>query len=479
MARTVMWFRRDLRLADNPALLAAAGRLGTREAAAPGDQREVLALYVLDPHLLSRAGAPRRAYLHDSLRALAEAIEDAGGRLAVVTGDPVVEVPRVANRVGAEEVHVAADFAPYGAARDDAVEQALTAQDRRLVRTGSPYAVAPGRVRKGDGEPYRVFTPFRAAWLDHGWRAPVPAPDGVRWLEPPRGAGGAVDGEGTRALEARPDVDVPEAGEGAARALWEEFLDDGLDRYQQDRDRPDLAGTSRLSIALRWGEIHPRTLLADLTRLGQDGRRSSGMHDGVASFRSELAWREFFADALWHTPTSARTSLHAVVPEDAWVDGVDEDAALEAWAAGRTGYPFVDAGMRQLAAAGWMHGRVRMVTASFLVKDLHVRWRRGARHFMRHLLDGDLASNQHNWQWVAGTGLDAAPYFRIFNPVTQGTKFDPHGDYVRRWVPELRDVPGAAVHEPWRLRETPAGYPERMLDHSVERKVALDASGRR
>ncbi|GMA31706.1 cryptochrome/photolyase family protein [Litorihabitans aurantiacus] len=262
----------------------------------------------------------------------------------------------------------------------------------------------------------------------------------------------------------------PDAGEERARERWEEFHTGALADYASERDRPDHEGTSALSASLKWGELHPRTLLADLARK---------RNEGAATFRGELAWREFYADVLFHDPESARESLRDVVPDDAWIAGAEESDALEAWTAGRTGYPFVDAGMRQLAETGWMHNRVRMVVASFLVKDLRVRWQAGARHFMRTLIDGDLASNQHNWQWVAGTGTDAAPFFRIFNPVTQGLKFDPHGDYVRRWVPELGEIPGKAVHEPWKLDEQPAGYPERMVDHKRAREVTLEAYGRR
>lgn len=459
-----MWFRRDLRLRDNPALLAAAGQLGAGSGTTGAN--DVLALYVLDPLLLGRAGERRRAYLSASLRALADSIESRGGTLAVFAGDPMDVVVRVATALGAGQVHCAADFGPYGAQRDEDVAAALATGGIRLVRTGSPYAVAPGRVRKSDGEPYRVFTPFRSAWLDHGWRQSAPEPGPIAWLTPP---------PGTVEIPA-PGVPVPPAGEVAAWRRWHEFVDADLGEYHRLRDRSDLAATSRLSIALRWGELHPRSLLADLARVERSGPEVS---DAVASFRSELAWREFFADALWHTPTSARTSLRAVMPDGAWRTGAAADDAFAAWAAGRTGYPFVDAGMRQLAETGWMHGRVRMVTASFLVKDLRVPWQRGARHFMRELLDGDLAANQHNWQWVAGTGLDAAPFFRIFNPVTQGERFDPDGDYVRRWVPELRGIPGVAVHQPWRLARVPTGYPPRIVDHAAERERTLAEHRRR
>ncbi|MCR8671389.1 deoxyribodipyrimidine photo-lyase, partial [Agrococcus sp. HG114] len=260
------------------------------------------------------------------------------------------------------------------------------------------------------------------------------------------------------------------ASEEGALERWAAFLDGPIDDYDEARDRPDLDGTSRLSIALKLGAVHPRTLLADLDRVAP--RRGRAAQRSLKRFQAELAWREFYADVLLHHPSSAwrdyGDQLRGLVH--------DEPGALfDAWREGRTGFPFVDAGMRQLLAEGWMHNRVRMVTASFLTKDLHVWWPHGARHFMEHLADGDLASNSHGWQWTAGTGTDAAPYFRVFNPVLQGQRYDPAGDYVRRWVPELRHVPGAAVHEPWKVPDgLEHGYPERILDHAAERREALD-----
>ena len=435
---TIHWFRRDLRCADNPALLAA-----VEQANHTGD--DVVPLFVVDPALWRSASAPRRTYLVRSLRALDDSL---GGRLVVRHGTPAQVVPAVAREVDAPAVHVTAATEPYGRRRDDAVEQAL---DVPLVRTGSPYAVAPGRLTTQAGTPFQVFTPFRGAWLDHGWATPAP-PVQARWAHL---RSDDVPDEAT-------DVRLPPAGEHAARTHWAQFREDGLARYPTLRDRPDLDGTSMLSIPLKYGELHPRTLLADLAAAPFD----------VATFRSELAWREFHADVLWHHPSAAHRSLRTVVPDDSWDTG---DAAFRAWADGRTGYPFVDAGMRQLRALGWMHNRVRMVVASFLVKDLHVRWQRGASHFMDWLVDGDVPQNQLNWQWVAGTGRDAAPYFRVFNPVSQGERFDPDGSYVRTWVPELRQIPGRAVHRPWTLGlVAPADYPPPIVDHAVERRVALD-----
>lgn len=441
----VHWFRRDLRLGDNPALLAAVD-----QARAADDV--VVPLFVVDPALW-RTGTPRLVYLARSLRALEEATD---GRLVLRYGRPADVVPAVAAEVDAHAVHVTAATEPYGRRRDDAVQRALerAPRDVPLLATGSPYAVGPGRLRTGQGTPYEVFTPFRGAWLDHGWAPPAPRPVDVPWAE--------VRSDGVPA-EPETDVDLPAAGERAAHARWAAFRDERLADYATDRDRPDLDGTSTVSASLKFGELHPRTLLADL---------AGGT--GAATFRSELAWREFHADVLWHRPDAAHRSLRTVVPDDAWATGSAADAMLDTWARGRTGYPLVDAGMRQLRAVGWMHNRVRMVTASFLVKDLHLPWQRGADHFLAWLVDGDVPQNQLNWQWVAGTGRDAAPYVRVFNPVLQGKKFDPHGDYVRRWVPELRGIPGEAVHEPWRLpRAAAPDYPERVVDHAVERQVAL------
>ncbi|PJI90963.1 cryptochrome/photolyase family protein [Luteimicrobium subarcticum] len=454
---TVAWFRRDLRLADNPALVAAVEE--AREA-----RGGVVPLFILDPRLERASGAPRAAHLARSVAALSEAT---GGRLVVRRGAPQDVLAGVVRDVGATSVHVAASFEPFGARRDAAVEAALAETGARLVRTGSPYAVAPGRVLNRAGEPFQVFTPFRDAWLAHGWRAPVARPREIPWADvpPDRTRDGLPEVPVT-------DADLPAAGERAARDRWHRFLREHLRGYAAERERPDRPGTSRASVALKWGELHPRTLLADLHAAVTDDRT---LADDAVRFRTELAWREFHADVLHHHPGAASRSLRQILPEDAWATGAAERDALAAWTAGRTGYPLVDAGMRQLLGEGWVHNRVRMVVASFLVKDLHVRWQRGAEHFMAHLVDGDVPQNQLNWQWVAGTGRDAAPYFRIFNPVKQGKDFDPDGDYVRRWVPELRGIPGTAVHEPWLVGDAlPGGYPERVVDHAVERKVALD-----
>ena len=437
---SVLWFRRDLRLRDHPAL---------HEAAKDGP---VVALFVLDPKLLKPAGAPRVAFLYRALRALDAELREHGGVLTVRRGDPVRVVPAVVSEMGAGSVHVSADFNPYGAARDEAVAQALG--DVRMVRTGSPYAVSPGRIRKSNGDPFQIYTPFYRAWVQHGWRDPAPAITGrVDWVTTLDGTDVPTDPALPTALE------LPDAGEDAALRAWRAYRTRDLANYAEDRDRPDLDRTSHMSVYLKWGCIHPRTMLADL-----------GPGDEV--YRRELGWREFYAHVLHHWPASAREYFQPKLAAMAYARPTSR--AFEAWTNGATGFPIVDAGMRQLLGQGWMHNRVRMIVASFLVKDLHIEWQHGARHFMRHLVDGDLASNQHGWQWTAGTGTDPAPYFRVFNPVTQGRKFDPDGDYVRRWVPELRGVGGGAVHEPWRLPDPPQDYPAPIVDHATERKVALE-----
>ena len=439
-----MWFRRDLRLHDNPALVAA-----VEASRADGDGR-VVPLFIVDPALWDRSGPVRRAYLVRSMRALDAAL---GGNLLIRHGDPRTVLPEAVASIGATAVHIAADFGPYGARRDALVADALAVP---LVPTGSPYAVAPGRVLKDDGTPFRVFTPFYRAWMKHGWRSPAAdIPSDVEWTMPLQCHG----------FPAEPDLGslvLPDAGEEAAWQRWEAFRSDALASYADERNRADLMSTSMLSQALRWGEIHPRSLLAELT-------------DADEVFRKEICWREFYADVLHHNPASARESLDTRFDEAMrWSTGAAADAAFEAWALGRTGYPFVDAGMRQLRAEGWVHNRVRMVVASFLVKDLHVPWQRGAREFMHWLRDGDLASNSHGWQWTAGCGTDAAPFYRVFNPVLQGLKFDPDGEYVRRYIPELAHLPGKAVHEPWDAPDGYLhGYPERIVDHHAERDAAL------
>ena len=436
---SVLWFRRDLRLADHPALTTAAA------------QGEVVGLFVVDPVLWDASGPARRAWVAASVRALADAT---GGALVLRVGRPDEVVPEVARSAGAKVVHVTAETTPYGRRRDARVAAALSEHGVVGQPSGTPYAVDPGTLRTQQGSPFQVFTPYSKAWFGHGHDAPSPAPP-VAWRRMRNDAEATARIE--KALRDAPAA-MPEPGEAAALRQWRRFLDSDVGDYAEARDLPGADRTSRMSPYLKVGAVHPRRLLADL-----------GSGEGAKRYATELAWRDFYADVLWHHPDSAWSDLRPLrIPYD------DPGDALEAWREGRTGYPIVDAGMRQLRHEGWMHNRVRMITASFLTKDLHAWWPAGARHFLDLLVDGDLASNNHGWQWVAGTGTDASPYFRVFNPVTQGRKFDPDGDYVRRWVPELAHLPGGSAHEPWKH---PLGYEgdyqRPVVEHDVERREAL------
>lgn len=441
----VLWLRRDLRLADLPALLAAAD--------ADGADTEVLACYVLDPRLKASSGPRRLQYLYDALRDLEDRLD---GRLLVTEGHPRTRIPALAKAVGASSVHVSEDFTPFGRRRDEQVRDALG--DVELVATGSPYLVSPGRVTKADGAPYKVFTPFFGAWRKFGWRRPAESgPESARWID-------ASDVKGARAVEipdAGVELELP-AGETAALRAWRQFVANGLTGYAEDRNRPDLTATSHMSAHLKFGAIHPRTMAADL-----------GRGDGAQAYLRELAFRDFYASVVREWPDSTWWNWNRSFDAIEVDDGRDAERAFEAWKNGRTGFPIVDAGMRQLAEVGFMHNRVRMIVASFLVKDLHLPWQWGARWFLEQLVDGDMANNQHGWQWAAGCGTDAAPYFRVFNPTTQGKKFDPCGDYVRRWVPEL-----AAIEDVHDLGvDRPEGYPEPIVDHGQERAEALRRYG--
>lgn len=391
----------------------------------------------MDPRLEKSSGPRRLSFLFDSLRDLDDQLS---GRLLVVRGRPDEEIPRLARAIDATSVHVSEDYSPFGRRRDAAVADALG--DTPLAAAGSPYLVSPGRITKPDGDPYKVFTPYFTQWRAHGWRKPAssPVPD-ADVVDP-----SSITRSGRISVPAAPTELSLAAGERAATQRWRAFVDDDLSGYDSDRDRPDLDVTSRMSAHLKFGNIHPRTMAADL-----------GRSKGAQAYLRELAFRDFYADVLYHWPRSAWHNWNAQF-DDIELDS-DEAAyqRFDAWKEGRTGFALVDAGMRQLAQTGFMHNRVRMLTASFLVKDLHLPWWWGAQWFLEQLIDGDMASNQHGWQWAAGTGTDAAPYFRVFNPDTQASRFDPDSTYITRWVPEYGTD----------------DYPEPMVDHQAERAEAL------
>ena len=434
----IIWFRRDLRINDHPALLAAV------ESA-----EQVIPLFILDKTQIKEAGAKLLAYMAQSLRSLDESL---GNNLHIIEGDQVEVLTALIKKYDVQEVHISAEYERYGAERDARVEAAGI----KLVRTGSPYAVTPGRVVKpSDATPYKVYTPFYRAWRTHGWRAPAKTPKSMKFVQP------------TSEYRNFPDFPLPKgveiikAGEAAALSRFKEFTKKGLDTYDENRNFAGIDGTSKMSSYLKFGEIHPRTLLENLGE--------SKAHD---TFRKEIAWREFYADVLFNNPMTDREYY---APRFADMRYDEPGAQFKAWCEGKTGYPFVDAAMRQLIQEGWMHNRTRMVVASFLVKDLHLEWQLGERFFAEHLVDYDVASNAHGWQWTAGTGTDASPYYRVFNPIEQGKRFDENGDYIRKYVPELAHLSAAEIHEPWLyLDGYSKGYPERLVDHAIERLESLE-----
>ena len=433
-----MWFRRDLRINDHPALLAAIES---------GEQ--VIPLFILDKAQIAEAGSKLLAYMSQSLRKLDESL---GNRLHIIEGDQVEVLSALIKKYEVAEVHISAEYERYGAARDARVEAAGIT----LIRTGSPYAVTPGRVVKpSDGTPYRVYTPFYRAWRTHGWRAPAITPKSLNLVEPTSEHRNFPD------FSLPKGVEVIEAGEQAALSRFKIFTKSGLNSYDENRNFAGIDGTSKMSSYLKFGEIHPRTLLKGL---GEDKA-----HD---TFRKEIAWREFYADVLFNNPMTDREYY---APRFADMRYDKPGAQFSAWCEGTTGYPFVDAAMRQLVHEGWMHNRTRMVVASFLVKDLHLEWQLGERFFAQHLVDFDVASNAHGWQWTAGSGTDASPYYRVFNPIEQGKRFDSNGDYIRKYVPELAHLSAAEIHEPWLyLNGYSKGYPERIVDHALERLESLE-----
>lgn len=445
----VVLFTRDLRVHDQPALAAAAR-----------DAEAVVPLFVLDDAILERpfARPNRLAFLHDALGDLDQSLRERGSRLHVRRGDVVREVAAVARATGARAVHASADGSDYAQRRERRLERALASERIELRLFDGTTVVAADEARTSAGKHFSVFTPFYRRWRQAARRAVLRAPRRLR--TPIAIDAGRLPARG-ELVQGAPSPDLPPGGERAGRARMTWWIRSGLERYGELHDDLAADATSRLSPYLHFGCVSPLEL-ADRVRK----RR------GSEPFVRQLCWRDFFHQLLAARPETSRADLRP--RGDRWSD---DGRVLEAWKAGRTGYPLVDAGMRQLLREGFMHNRARLVTASFLTKHLYVDWRHGARHFFDLLVDGDVANNVGNWQWVAGTGADARPN-RMFNPVRQAHRFDPSGDYVRRYVPELADVEGSVVHKPWKLGIRPKGYPEPIVDHddAVARFRAARAS---
>lgn len=465
---TIVWFRRDLRVEDNPALTVAAA----------GGQ-PVIGLFVLEegPDVRPLGGAARW-WLDRSLRALAASLEARGSRLILRRGPPREVVRQVVEETGAGGLFWNRRYTPGPVKRDTELMETLDVAGLDVRSFNASLVNEPWRVKTGQGGPFKVFTPYwrkaRATVED----APLlPAPER---LNPPGGWPRSDVIEDWALSPRTPDWSEGFAwtpGEAGAHDQLEQFIAQALAAYGEGRDQMALGGTSGLSPHLHWGEIGPRQIRRRL-QLAQDQGASHGQCEAVLR---QLGWREFNCQLLFHFPDLAKANLRPEFDAMAWRDDPD---GLRAWKRGRTGYPVVDAAMRQLWASGWMHNRARMVVASFLIKDLLIDWREGEAWFWDTLVDYDAANNAANWQWVAGSGADAQPFFRIFNPVTQGEKFDPGGAYVRRWIPELADLPDDVIHAPWladpvtlRTAGVDLGrtYPHPMVDHKAARERALAA----
>lgn len=465
MHTIIWWIRRDLRLSDNRPLTAALSQA-----------ERVLPVFVLDPKIIEspKTGAKRLNFLYGSLAALKDNIEKFGGKLIIRTGAPEQVLKAILDESGAEMIYAEADFTPYARRRDESIAKFLP-----VKYFGSSAIQPPGSVLKQNGDPYTVFTPFSKVWKS------ITAISESEILPPPL----SINTPNEISSEPLPSYNPAEGhedfipGERNALNRLHQFIKGDQPKvysYDEKRNRLDLDGTSRLSPYIRFGMISPRYLAHQALRSLENAHGDQARR-GAESWLNELIWRDFYLHILYHFPYASKNSFR--LENIRWVNNQDD---FEAWCNASTGYPVIDAAIRQLVVTGWMHNRARMVVASFLTKDLLIDWRWGERYFMQHLIDGDPASNNGGWQWSAGTGTDAAPYFRIFNPITQSKKFDPHGDYIRKWIPELNSVPAEYIHSPWHLSlqqqktfnvRIGLDYRNPIIDHAWARQRALTVYG--
>jgi deoxyribodipyrimidine photo-lyase len=460
MTRGVHWFRNDLRLRDNLGLTALADRVDAW-----------LPVFVIDSRLVPDSGssAPRVRFLFDCLERLEQDLASRGVALRILEGRPEQRIPELMAEIGASVVSWNSGSTPLARRRDQQVAEAVSRMGGDSIQVDDHTVFGADEIKTRTGGHYSIYTPYRNEW----WRT---------WDRNPRFASSRVRLPRT-SLEKSPlrrqrsrcfdrgencGALLPSGGEKNAKRRLKAFLSGPAGRYHVDRDRPDIDGTSRLSAFLRFGVLSIRRCFTEgLNAIEADPSARAG----ISKWLDELVWREFYNAVLVNNPRVLSGNFRPEYDQIRW-SGSEEH--FQAWCEGRTGFPFVDAGMRQLRSTGWMHNRVRMVVASFLTKDLLIDWRRGERFFFESLVDGDPASNNGGWQWAASTGTDAQPYFRIFNPVAQGRKWDPDGEYVRRWIPELREVDTSSIHAPWENRNGPNRYPAPIVDHAVRRKIAIE-----
>jgi deoxyribodipyrimidine photo-lyase len=461
----IVWFRRDLRLADNPAL-----------DQARRNHDHIVPVFVWDPEAEGdwAPGAAARWWLHHSLKHLDERLRQRDSQLILARGDTAGELARIRQVTGAEAVYWNRLYEPALVERDRQLKQALRADGVQAESCNGALLFEPWEIVKADRSPYLVFTPY---WkqLQKCWRPPVLCSE-PRQLTPPARWPATLELE---ALGLLPDRDWAEGfgrrwepGELPARRRMTDFVDSAVTQYNDRRNRPDQRGTSRFSAHLHFGELSPRQVALALDHAGE-----LPVGQGRLSLLREIVWREFAWYLLFHFPHLPDRPLKQQFEAFPWRPASAYQADLKAWQQGRTGIPMVDAGMRELWQTGWMHNRVRMIVASFLTKNLLIPWQEGARWFWDTLVDADLGNNTQGWQWTAGCGADAAPYFRVFNPVLQGEKFDPNGDYVRRWCPELAKRPAGRIHHPLEPGERCQDYPAPIVDLKESRQRALAAYG--
>ena len=439
---SIWWIRRDLRLTDNSALRASL------------EAGSIIPLYVLDPAFDS-ASTRRKDFLYDGLQALDAELRERGSYLVIRTGRPINVLRQLLKDSGASQIFAEEDFTPYARKRDTEIRHHLPLN---LIQGQTVHH--PASILKADGKPYTVYTPYSKAWK-------VNLPSTIDLQAAPEDINTPANIK-SEPLPGHKFSPLFPAGEKEALARLEEFLFRQIYAYAEDRNRMDMAGTSSLSPYLRFGMLGLRQAASAALQAMDEGRGEAAKRSAEA-WLNELIWREFYIQILFHFPYVLRTAFNPALANIPWRNN---DSDFEAWKEGRTGIPIVDAAMRQLKETGWMHNRARMIAASYLVKDLLIDWRRGEAWFMENLLDGDPAANNGGWQWTAGTGTDAAPYFRIFNPVLQSARYDPLGEYIRKWVPELQEVDTNGIHAPWEHDIQAKGYPAKpVMERDRERTL--------